>query len=156
MRQASIDDSLGYPDHPGLSDFLVGAADLTQVIGVDEKTGIHFIGAGTQAAPPVELLGSSRMRNLVRALAQSYHLVILDTPPLLAVSDALVLLRDADATVFLVRWEKTPRETAKLGVKAALEVGARIAGIVLTYVDVRKHSRYTYADSGYYHNKAYR
>jgi len=156
MRQASVDESLGHPNHLGLSDFLANAADLTQIIGVDERTGVHFIGAGTQANPPVELLGSARMKNLINALAQSYHLVVLDTPPLLAVSDALVLLREADATVFLIRWGKTPRDTAKLGLKSALEAGARIAGVVLSYVDVKKHAQYTYADSGHYYNKAYR
>lgn len=156
MRQASVDESLGHPNHLGLSDFLVNSADLTQIIGVDERTGVHFIGAGTQANPPVELLGSARMKNLINALAQSYHLVVLDTPPLLAVSDALVLLREADATMFLVRWGKTPRDTAKLGLKSALEAGARIAGVVLSYVDVKKHAQYTYADSGHYYNKAYR
>lgn len=156
MRQASVDESLGHPNHLGLSDFLANAADLTQIIGVDERTGVHFIGAGTQANPPVELLGSARMKNLINALAQSYHLVVLDTPPLLAVSDALVLLREADATVFLIRWGKTPRDTAKLGLKSALEAGARLAGVVLSYVDVKKHAQYTYADSGHYYNKAYR
>ena len=156
MRQAQVDSSLGHPKHLGLSDFLANAADLGQIIGVDERTGIHFIGAGTLAQPPVEMLGSSRMQNLVNALAQSYHLVVLDTPPLLAVSDALVLLREADSTVFLVRWGKTPRETAKLGLKVALEAGANLAGVILTYVDVKKHAQYTYADSGRYYNKAYR
>ncbi len=156
MRQASVDESLGHPNHLGISDFLANAADLTQIIGVDERTGVHFIGAGTQANPPVELLGSARMKNLINALAQSYHLVVLDTPPLLAVSDALVLLREADATIFLIRWGKTPRDTAKLGLKTALEAGARIAGVVLSYVDVKKHAQYTYADSGHYYNKAYR
>jgi succinoglycan biosynthesis transport protein ExoP len=156
MRQASVDESLGHPNHLGLSDFLANSADLAQIIGVDERTGVHFIGAGTQANPPVELLGSARMKNLINALAQSYHLVVLDTPPLLAVSDALVLLREADATVFLIRWGKTPRDTAKLGLKSALEAGARVAGVVLSYVDVRKHAQYTYADSGHYYNKAYR
>jgi len=156
MRQAKVGSSLGQPKHPGLSDFLANAADLSQIIGVDERTGIHFIGAGTLPNPPVEMLGSARMQNLVNALAQSYHLVLLDTPPLLAVSDALVLLREADATVFLVRWGRTPRETAKLGLKVALEAGASIAGVLMTYVDVKKHAQYTYADSGRYYNKAYR
>ncbi|HKY94668.1 MAG TPA: polysaccharide biosynthesis tyrosine autokinase, partial [Kiloniellales bacterium] len=156
MRQAQVDSSLGHPKHLGLSDFLADAADLGQIIGVDERTGIHFIGAGTLSNPPVEMLGSARMQNLINALAQSYHLVVLDTPPLLAVSDALVLLREADSTVFLIRWGKTPRETAKLGLKVALEAGAKLAGVLLTYVDVKKHAQYTYADSGRYYNKAYR
>lgn len=156
MRQAQVGSSLGHAKQPGLSDFLASGADLGQIIGVDERTGIHYIGAGTLANPPVEMLGSARMQNLINALAQSYHLVVLDTPPLLAVSDALVLLREADSTVFLIRWGKTPRETAKLGLKVALEAGANIAGVLLTYVDVKKHAQYTYADSGRYYNKAYR
>lgn len=155
LRQSNIGAALGQPQRLGLSDYLIGEASLDDVIAVDDRTGLHFIAAGSGSARPVEMLGSPRMKTLLESLSDSYQMVFLDTPPLLAVSDALVLLREAEATVFLVRWEKTNRDTAKAGLKRALESGARIAGVVLTQVDVRRHAQYHYADSHYYYSKSY-
>jgi len=91
------------------------------------------------------------MRRLVQALSETYDFVILDTPPVLAVSDALVMVRYADATLFLIRWEKTRRQAAVSGLKLTLEAGANLAGVVMTQVDVKRHAQYNYADSGYYY-----
>lgn len=156
MRHPSVDPSLGYASHIGLGDYLAGEAEIEDIIALDEATGLHFIGAGTGAVRPVELLASPRMEKLLNSLCRRYHMVVLDTPPVLAVSDALPLMRLADATLFMIRWERTNRETAKAALKLVLETGARFAGIGLTYVDVRKHAQYDYADSGYYYHKSYR
>ncbi|SMF63049.1 capsular exopolysaccharide family [Tistlia consotensis] len=156
MRHPSVDATLGYAPHIGLGDYLAGEAEIEDVIALDEATGLHFIGAGTGAVRPVELLASPRMEKLLNSLCRRYHMVVLDTPPVLAVSDALPVMRLADATLFLIRWERTNRETAKAALKQVLETGARFAGIALTYVDVRKHAQYDYADSGYYYHKSYR
>lgn len=156
MRHPSVDPTLGYAPHIGLGDYLAGEAELEDIIALDEATGLHFIGAGTGAVRPVELLASPRMEKLLNSLCRRYHMVVLDTPPVLAVSDALPLMRLADATLFLIRWERTNRDTAKAALKLVLETGARFAGIALTYVDVRKHAQYDYADSGYYYHKSYR
>lgn len=155
LRASNLANCLGYPDRVGLADFLSGNAEMEEVLEIDPKTGVHFIGAGARSPHPIELLSSERMRQLLRGLAQVYDLVLLDTPPILAVSDALVLMREVDATAFLVRWEKTDRKTAKAGVKLAQEAHANIAGVALSYVDVRRHAQYDYADSGYYYNKSY-
>jgi len=128
------------------------------VIDIDPVSGVHFVPAGTRAPNPIELLGSVQMRRLIKALSQAYDMVILDTPPVLAVSDALVMVRHVDATVFLIRWEKTRRQAAVSGLKLALEAGANLAGVVLSQVDVKRHAQYDYADSGYYYggyNKYY-
>ena len=86
-----------------------------------------------------------------------YDLIVIDTPPVLALSDTLVLLRYVDKTVFLVRWEKTRRETLLAGVRQVLDAGADLAGIVLTQVDLRKQAQYPYG-SAYYgtYDSAYR
>jgi len=62
-----------------------------------------------------------------------------------------VLVRAVDATVFLVRWEKTRRQSAASGLKLALEAGANLVGVALTQVDARRHAQYDYGDSGYYY-----
>jgi polysaccharide biosynthesis transport protein len=158
LRQSAVHVHFGVANRIGLADYLVGKARLEEVIDIDPVSGVHFVPAGTRAPNPIELLGSVQMRRLIKALSQAYDMVILDTPPVLAVSDALVMVRHVDATVFLIRWEKTRRQAAVSGLKLALEAGANLAGVVLSQVDVKRHAQYDYADSGYYYggyNKYY-
>ena len=93
------------------------------------------------------------MKDLLRRLAETNDLVVIDSPPVLAVSDPRVLSRLADKTVYAVRWVETRRETALMGLKQILDVGADVAGVVLTMVNVRKHARYNYGDSGSYYGR---
>ena len=87
-------------------------------------------------------------RGLYHRLREEYDLVIIDTPPILAVSDAMALSTQADATLFAVRWGMTPRAAVKLGLRRLLGSSHRptVAGIVLTMVNTREHSRCGYED----------
>ncbi|MBT5415401.1 MAG: polysaccharide biosynthesis tyrosine autokinase [Rhodospirillaceae bacterium] len=156
LRNSTLHTYLDHPNHIGLGDYLAGLASLEDVIEIDPRSGVHFIAGGNRAPNPTDLLGSEDMRGLLRQLSRLYDLVVLDTPPILAVSDALVLVRHVDKTVFLVRWEKTRRESAMVGMKTVIEAGADLAGVLLTQVDVRKHAQYDYADSGYYYYGSYK
>src|SRR5690606_3663377 len=110
----------------------------------------RYITAGSYAPNPPDLLGSPKMRELLRKLSDVFDLVILDAPPLLAVSDALVLVRHVDRTAFVVRWIKTGRQNLLTGLRQAIEAGASVAGLILTQVDTRKQAQYDSSDSGYY------
>lgn len=156
LRHSTLHNYLGYPNKVGLSEFLAGQASLEDVVEIDPRSGVHFITSGSRAPNPVDLLGSQEMKKLLTRLSSLYDLVVLDSPPVLAVSDALVLVRNVDKVIFLIRWEKTRRETAMSGLKLLLDAGADIAGIALTQVDVRKHATYDYADSGYYYASSYK
>lgn len=140
----------------GLSDYLKGHAELADIVAEDETTGVCYIAAGAPVSQPPDLLGSPRMEALLRALRETYDLVILDSPPVLAVADALVLMAGVDAVTYLIRWEKTERAKALAGLKMATEAGANIAGVVLTRVNVAKYAKYDDAESGLYFNRAYR
>jgi succinoglycan biosynthesis transport protein ExoP len=150
LRHSNLHNYLGQPNKTGLTDYLAGQASLEDVVEIDPRSGVHFITAGSRAPNPVDLLGSQEMKKLVARLSSIYDLVVLDSPPLLPVSDGLVLVRSVDKVIFLTRWAKTKRETALSGLKQLVEAGADLAGIVLTQVDVRRHAMYDYADSGYY------
>lgn len=155
IRQAALAKAVDVKTKSGLCEYLTGKAKLEDIIGVDEDTSMHYIAAGGSGDLPVDMLGSSQMFSLLQALSETYQMVFLDTPPLLAVSDAMVLLRRVDAVVYLVRWETTKRDTAKSGLKIALEAGAPLAGVALTQVNIKRHAQYHYADSGHYYNKSY-
>lgn len=79
--------------------------------------------------------------------------MIIDSSPVVAVSDVHVLSRHIDKVVFLIRWADTRREVAMSGLKQFLDAGADVASVFLTMVDVKKHSRYGYGDSGYYYGR---
>jgi len=156
LRHSSLHNYLGCPNKIGLTDYLAGQASLEDVVEIDPHSGVHFITAGSRAPNPVDLLGSQEMKKLLTRLSSLYDLVVIDSPPLLPVSDAMVLARAVDKTIFLIRWEKTKRETALSGLKLLIEAGANVAGIALTQVDVRKHASYDYSDSGYYYSSSYK
>jgi polysaccharide biosynthesis transport protein len=156
FRHPNMHNYLEYPNKTGLTDFLAGQASLEDVVEIDPRSGVHFITAGSRAPNPVDLLGSQEMKKLLARLSSLYDLVVIDAPPVLPVSDALVLVRIVDKTVYLVRWEKTKREIALNGLKMLVEAGADIAGICLTQVDLKKHAQYYYSDSGYYYASSYK
>jgi Mrp family chromosome partitioning ATPase len=93
------------------------------------------------------------LRALLGDLKSRYDLILIDSPPVLAVSDARLLARAADKTVYLVRWGSTRRRNAAAGLKQIFQSGADVAGVVLSLVDAKKHAQYGFADSGLYHGK---
>lgn len=154
VRRASLHQTLGVPNEIGLSNYLSGQAELDEIIDIHPTTGLHYITAGGRVPHPTELLGSQKMMGLLHTLSQTYDLVVLDTPPILAVSDALVLLRAVDRVIYVVRWEKTRRDQVLTAVKQVMDTGANLAGLVLSQVDVKKQGRYGYS-FGYGNNNAY-
>ena len=149
LRHPSIHVGLNVPNTLGLSNYLSGQCALEEIVDIDLASGVHYITAGGRAPHPTDLLSSQQMKALLALLSQQYELVVLDTPPLLAVSDTLVLARQVDKTAFVVRWQKTRRETVTQALRQLIDAGADIAGIVMTQVDLKKQARYGQADSGY-------
>jgi Mrp family chromosome partitioning ATPase len=90
------------------------------------------------------------MHHLVQRLAELYDLVVIDTPPLLAVSDALILARMVDKVVFVVRWARTRRDSSAVALRQLMETGADVAGIVLSQVDTRRHATYEFSRTSHY------
>lgn len=137
----------------GLVQVLSGEMRPEDVIVKDPLSGLHILPAGSGAPNPSDLLRSQHMKDLLRRLNDAYDMVILDTPPILAVSDARMLSRDVDKTVFVVRWDSTPRPVVKSALKQLRDAGADISGCVVSQVNVKKHARYGYGDHGYYYGK---
>lgn len=130
----------------GLSDFLAGKALLSDILRMDPKSGMNFVSAGTRALYPAELLASARMDAFIDEARGSFDLIIVDTPPVGVVADALVMSSRADATIMVLRHGKTDRRTFSMAMSRMLEAGANMAGVVLSHVDLRDLSKY---GSGY-------
>jgi len=157
LRHPSLHRAFGVENDIGLIDYLSTDTPLEEIIQIDFRSGAHYILAGQAVPHTTDLLGSVKMRALIAALREIYDLVVIDTPPVLALSDTLVLLRSVDKTVFLVQWEKTRRETVIAGLRQVLDAGADLAGIVLAQVDLKRQAQYRYGGDAYnaYYNNAY-
>ena len=153
LRRSSVVSSLGVPATDGtIDEYLAGSKTLDQTLGRDESSGLYYIPARRNTPNSAEILNSNVMRAFVQGLAKQFDLVILDTPPLITVSDALVTAQLADYVVFLVRWEQTSRELAVNALKQMRDLRKHV-GVVLAQVDVRRHLRYGYGDHGYCNSK---
>jgi polysaccharide biosynthesis transport protein len=150
LRRPRLHEVIGLPNQNGLSEVLTGRANPEAAIKRDEKSGLDFLPAGVGVVSPPDLFRSSTMKILLEEMAAYYDLVIIDTPPVAAVSDSFTLSGIVDKSIYVIRWEQTPRNVALAGIRQMIDAGADIAGIVLARVDVKKHARYGYADSGYY------
>lgn len=151
LRRPSIHKLMSVPQGPGLVEYYRGEATLEQVMHKDEATGAYVVPAGKLAIDPVKVLGSPQVRQLLTTLAQQFDLVVVDTPPLMAVADARIVAPEVDTTVFVARWGRTNREVVRLGLKTLLETGANLSGVVLSRVDAKRHAQYGFGDSGYYY-----
>jgi capsular exopolysaccharide synthesis family protein len=151
LRRPTVHKTFDSQSKPGLVEFLADEASFDDVIQEDPISGAHVLAAGGRTQSPEALLDSVQMKKLVKKLSQSYDLVLLDSAPVLAVSDTRILARLADKTVFLVRWADTPREVAVAALQQIVDAGADVIGVMLSMVDVKKHAGYGYSDSGYYY-----
>ena len=156
LRHPSLHRAFGVGNDIGIIDYLSRGMVLEDIVQIDFKSGAHYILAGQSVPHSTDLLGSEKMRGMLAALSEVYDLVVVDTPPVLALSDTLVLLRSVDKTIFLVQWEKTRRETALAGLRQVIDAGADLAGILLSQVDLKRQAQYHYGGTYYtYYNSAY-
>ncbi len=136
LRLRSTSDALRRKNQPGLSEFLCGTAKLTDVITQDPVTKINLIPAGsTSSTNAADLLMSQGMLDLIAVLRKGFDYVIMDSPPLLPVVDALALAAAADKILVVVEWCRTPRDTIYEAFRVLGPEANRVAGVVLNKVD---------------------
>jgi polysaccharide biosynthesis transport protein len=135
LRLRSTSEALQRKHQPGLSDFLCGAAKLTDILVEDPATNINLIPAGSTRANAADLLMSQRMSDLIALLRNSFDYVIMDSPPLVPVVDALALATGADKILVVVEWGRTPRASIYEAFRLLGPAANRVAGVVLNKVD---------------------
>lgn len=129
---------------PDLLDVLNGEATVDEAAQPLAEDGAFALTLRAPAPKAADLLSSQKFRQLIASLGRTYDLVLLDTPPVLAVSDAAVIAPVADQVLMLVRWNHTARQAAEACVKTLAEAGAPPAGVVLTMVDPTREASYEY------------
>ena len=155
MRRPSIDKNFDLPPYThGLSNILAQTDGFTECVYTDNKSGIDILTAGTMLPNPLEALSSDRFAELINQLTSQYDRIIIDTPPSLAVSDALVISQVSNLTFYVIGADKTARKLAQQGLDKLLSVNANIAGVVLNKVDMSKKDNYQ-GYQGYYDQYGY-
>ena len=149
-RRPSCNEILAMDRDPGLTDVLMGTAQLEDALQTCEWSGLTVLAAGRPSPNISTLLASTKLEALLDVLDKEYDLIVIDSPPILAAADARILAKHDHATFVVVRWAKTRRQTVRLAVQQLDATGAPIAGTLLSAVDARKHAQYGYGDSGVY------
>lgn len=149
MRKPTIAKRFGLPAfQPGLANYLAETESLGDCIVRDEQSGIDIMPAGTIPLNPLELLSSPQLAALLTELRGRYQKIIIDTPPVHAVSDALVLSRLSDAVVMVVKADHTRSGLVQLSLSKLINAHARVVGVVLNDLDLKNAERY--GSYGYY------
>lgn len=135
---------------PGLVEVITGQKKFEEVAIPDLIKRITVVPAGRIPPNPAELLGSYEMLSLLERLATEFDYVVVDSPPILPVTDSVVLSRFVDGVVLVVRAASTPRKVAADAKNRLLAVGSRVLGTILNNVDITGGDYYYY--NRYYHS----
>jgi len=159
MRKPRIHEIFEIPNSRGLSDLLVNGEEGFSFIKKTKVPNLDLIACGTIPANPSELLGSKRMQRFLTLLGEKYDRIIMDSPPVLAVTDSIVLSRLVEGIILVVGAGASSKNSVTRAVELLKEVNARICGAVLNNLNVDKeryyYSRYYYYDYGKYGSYAY-
>ncbi len=151
LRRPTLHKAFGTAQSPGLTEFLAGQAELGAVLSRDTMSDACLIAAGVRSQTAPDLFASDAMRKLIAALSSQFDLVVLDSAPVLAVSDTRNLARLADKIVFVVRWQVTRRFAAQPALRQMVDAGGNVAGVLLSMVDLRRYAKFD--DRGFNHRQ---
>ncbi len=151
VRQPSLGRVFRAEGAAGVTDLLLGQAVLERIIRRDHLSSLDYIPAGAAEIHSLGLFMSEAMAGLLDRVRRDYDLIVLDAPPALAMADARVVARLADATLLCVKWRDTPRSVVRNSLGLLEDAHARVVGACLTQVDAKVHGRSGYADAEVYH-----
>ncbi|MDC3416614.1 CpsD/CapB family tyrosine-protein kinase [Aquibacillus salsiterrae] len=144
MRKPTLHYTFQLDNRNGLSSVLVGETDLKAAIEQSGVDNLELLTCGPIPPNPSELLGSKAMAKLIEDAKQNYDLVMFDTPPVLAVTDAQILANSCDGTVLVVRSKQTENEAAEKAHELLKHAKAKVLGVVLNDRVQKKGSYYYY------------
>jgi capsular exopolysaccharide synthesis family protein len=131
--------------HSGLSNVLTGSTTLEEAITQTAiLPNLFVLPAGTPPPNPAELLASSNMRDVLNELSGQYDHIVIDTPPSLSVTDAVVLSPRADAVLLVIRSGQTTKQALRRSRDILMQVNAKVVGVLLNAVDLSSPDYYYY------------
>lgn len=161
MRRPTLHTQFGISKNPGLTDLFVGTSTFDEIVNRNVVDNLDVLCCGTTPPNPAELLGSKRMQEFIQQMTIKYDLVMFDSPPLLAVTDAAILSTCIDGVVLVVSAGSTRAAAIYRATEFLASVGGKVLGMVLNNFDVKKayggyYGSYRYGyygyGYGYYHS----
>jgi len=149
LRKPAIHNIFGLKKDVGLSDYLIGEADLEQVIQETGVPNLSAIARGGSSPNPSGLVSSDRMKEFAELVRQKFDLVFFDSPPCTVVADPLILANLVDAVINVTQSGRFSRRLVGRGLSLLDKVNANVIGIVLNEVKERDHRYYYYYGYGY-------
>ena len=154
FRNPSVHRHLIRTPGPDLIDYMAGSCTFDQMVQVDDRlANLHFLPVKRRAANPVRIIGSPSLAVLISLLRGRYDWVVLDTPPLLGLTDVKAVAQYVDQVAYVVRWGKTTDEIALNGLRVLRDAQVKLMGSVLTRVNLRSHARLRYGDATQYYKR---
>lgn len=150
LRRPSLTDYFDMERAAGLTNALAGQVALDEVIQRWGETNVSILASGPLPPNPSELLGSAAMQRLLAEVRSRFDLIIIDSPPLLPVTDAAVLATEADGVLMIFRYGKTSRTQLASAVRALSAVDAHIAGAVTNMKPISRSEKRSYGDYSQY------
>jgi tyrosine-protein kinase Etk/Wzc len=149
MRRPTVHLLFGLKNDKGLSNLLSGTAGVEEVIQRQVLKNLDIIVSGVVTQNPSEILGSKRMAEFIRLMKEKYEIILFDTPPLLAVTDAAVLATQTDGVLIVASAGATKSNALEPVTEYLQNIGVKMLGVVLNNFDIRK--AYGSYSSGYHH-----
>ncbi|MFU7515543.1 CpsD/CapB family tyrosine-protein kinase [Clostridium sp. HCS.1] len=143
LRKPSLHKKFKVSNLVGLSDVIIGKSDLATAMHRYNKN-LVLLTSGKIPPNPSEMLSSKAMENLLESLKDTFDYIILDTPPVQAVTDSQILSTKSDGTILVVRAERTKKDSVENAVNLLKKVNANIIGTVLNGIDVSRNKYYYY------------
>ncbi|MBN1567871.1 MAG: polysaccharide biosynthesis tyrosine autokinase [Acidobacteria bacterium] len=150
MRNPRVHKVIGLENNHGMSTFLSGNSDLSSMIQQSDIPNLFAVSAGRVPPNPAELLGSPRMKQGLALLDEYFDHVVIDSPPVLSVTDARIISTLVDGVVLVIKGSETPKEAVQRTKRLLQEVHAHIIGTLLNNVNVRSADYYYYSKYYYY------
>jgi capsular exopolysaccharide synthesis family protein len=151
LRKPAVHEVFGVPRNIGLSTYLARNMEIDEVTQTLPTQNLRLIPAGPIPPNPAELLSSERMKRLLAELSERYDHVVIDSPPLGSVTDAVILSAMVDGVILVVHGGRNSRHAVQRACNELSAVGARVFGIVLNNVDLRREGY----DQYYYYSYQY-
>jgi polysaccharide biosynthesis transport protein len=156
MRKPSIGKALDISLlTPGLSNLIAGTAGLDECVTRLPNSEVDIITAGVVLGNPLDLIAGDRFSLVLNSLKEKYDRILIDSAPIQAVSDSLVIATHADALIYVVRSDGSSTPLIKKGLRRLSETQARFSGVVLNQVDIEKMKKQSGYESEYYDNYGY-
>lgn len=150
LRRGYLHKYFNLQTQPGLADYLNGQTELSQIIKATEVSGLDVIVRGKSPANPSELLSTTQFAAMLSQLSEQYDHILIDTPPILAVTDGIIISQHAGVNLVIARYAKTQMKELELTINRFEQAGVKVNGIILN--DIQRSS----AGYGYNYSYAYK